>query len=116
MYLQRTISKGSCPLNSVGKSMSTKAVGSNAREDVTIQYKYKEGSDEERAAVVRAVEQGILKSEVPDIYNQEDKVCNYNYNNYRDCLPPVDMCTIDSYVIVYRTSSLRSPSWTENIL
>ena len=30
--------------------MSTKAVGSNARNDVTLEYKYKENSEQERAS------------------------------------------------------------------
>ena len=37
----------------VGKNISTKAVGSTDREDITSQYKYPEGSPEERAALGR---------------------------------------------------------------
>ena len=37
----------------VGKFISTKAVGSVDREDITLQYKYPEGSPEERAALQR---------------------------------------------------------------
>jgi transglutaminase 1 len=36
--------------DSIGKNMSTKAVGSNNREDVTLHYKYKENTPEERAS------------------------------------------------------------------
>lgn len=36
--------------DSVGKSISTKAVGSNKRQDITLDYKYPEGSVEERAS------------------------------------------------------------------
>lgn len=36
--------------NAVGKKISTKAVGSDNREDITLQYKYAEGSIEERIA------------------------------------------------------------------
>ena len=50
--------------------MSTKAVGSTKRVEVTGDYKFPEGSEEERATVIRAVEQGSLKHEVPDIYDQ----------------------------------------------
>lgn len=35
----------------VGKHISTKAVGSSQREDITLHYKYKEGSSSERAAL-----------------------------------------------------------------
>lgn len=37
----------------VGKKISTKAVGSTDREDITSHYKYPEGSPEERAALGR---------------------------------------------------------------
>lgn len=37
----------------IGKYISTKAVGSADREDLTMQYKYPEGSPEERAALQR---------------------------------------------------------------
>ena len=36
----------------VGKAISTKAVGSNLREDVTLEYKFQEGSTSERAALL----------------------------------------------------------------
>nr|XP_006116476.1 protein-glutamine gamma-glutamyltransferase 4 [Pelodiscus sinensis] len=38
----------------IGKSISTKAVGKNTREDITEQYKFPEGSPEERKAVEKA--------------------------------------------------------------
>uniref|UniRef100_A0A8C3IIU4 Transglutaminase 4 n=1 Tax=Chrysemys picta bellii TaxID=8478 RepID=A0A8C3IIU4_CHRPI len=38
----------------IGKSISTKAVGKNTREDITTQYKFPEGSPEERKAVEKA--------------------------------------------------------------
>uniref|UniRef100_A0A8C1YYE0 Protein-glutamine gamma-glutamyltransferase K n=1 Tax=Cyprinus carpio TaxID=7962 RepID=A0A8C1YYE0_CYPCA len=40
--------------NTIGQSISTKAVGSDARVDITHLYKYPEGSAEERIAVERA--------------------------------------------------------------
>ena len=36
----------------VGKKMSTKAIGSSDRQDVTDQYKFEEGSSSERAALL----------------------------------------------------------------
>ncbi|XP_065255958.1 protein-glutamine gamma-glutamyltransferase 4 [Emys orbicularis] len=38
----------------IGKSISTKAVGKTTREDITTQYKFPEGSPEERKAVEKA--------------------------------------------------------------
>ncbi|XP_048807188.1 protein-glutamine gamma-glutamyltransferase 4 [Lagopus muta] len=40
---------------SVGANISTKAVGQNRREDITWEYKFPEGSSEERASMKRAV-------------------------------------------------------------
>ncbi|XP_028623118.1 protein-glutamine gamma-glutamyltransferase 4 [Grammomys surdaster] len=39
---------------SIGKNISTKMVGENRREDVTLQYKFPEGSPEERKAMEKA--------------------------------------------------------------
>ena len=36
----------------VGKNISTKAIGSSNRQDITDQYKFREGSEEERAALL----------------------------------------------------------------
>ncbi len=36
----------------VGKNISTKAVGSDARQDITLEYKFAEGSTSERAALL----------------------------------------------------------------
>ncbi|XP_062254226.1 protein-glutamine gamma-glutamyltransferase 2 [Platichthys flesus] len=44
----------------VGKNISTKSVGSDAREDITHLYKYPEGSDEERGAFEKANHQNKL--------------------------------------------------------
>ncbi|NXS11598.1 TGM4 glutamyltransferase, partial [Neodrepanis coruscans] len=38
----------------IGKKISTKAVGQNKREDITLEYKYPEGSKEERKSMERA--------------------------------------------------------------
>ncbi|XP_065609806.1 protein-glutamine gamma-glutamyltransferase 4 [Cyrtonyx montezumae] len=40
---------------SIGASISTKAVGQNRREDITWEYKFPEGSSEERASMKRAI-------------------------------------------------------------
>ncbi|XP_037347095.2 protein-glutamine gamma-glutamyltransferase 2 [Pungitius pungitius] len=45
---------------SVGQKISTKSVGSDAREDITHLYKYPEGSDEEREAFRKANHQNKL--------------------------------------------------------
>nr|CAB3266930.1 transglutaminase [Phallusia mammillata] len=42
----------------VGRKLSTKAVGSNEREDLTDRYKYEEGSSDERKAFERAYAHG----------------------------------------------------------
>jgi len=47
--------------DSIGKNMSTKAVGNNNRNDVTLEYKYKENSPEERASH-QAAQAGDLKA------------------------------------------------------
>nr|XP_054774840.1 protein-glutamine gamma-glutamyltransferase K-like [Lytechinus pictus] len=49
----------SCQKDSAGHVISTKQVGSKERNDVTLLYKFKEGSPEERAAVEEAVSKGI---------------------------------------------------------
>uniref|UniRef100_A0A8C0HAX7 Transglutaminase 4 n=1 Tax=Chelonoidis abingdonii TaxID=106734 RepID=A0A8C0HAX7_CHEAB len=41
-------------IKTIGKNISTKAVGKNTREDITAQYKFPEGSPEERKAVEKA--------------------------------------------------------------
>ncbi|XP_018414784.1 PREDICTED: protein-glutamine gamma-glutamyltransferase E-like [Nanorana parkeri] len=51
----------------VGKNISTKAVGSNERIDITENYKYPEGSEEERAIYIKAreklVKMGIINKD-----------------------------------------------------
>ncbi|KAM8758068.1 protein-glutamine gamma-glutamyltransferase 2 [Acanthopagrus schlegelii] len=46
--------------STVGQKISTKSVGSDAREDITHLYKYPEGSDEERATFEKANHQNKL--------------------------------------------------------
>ncbi|XP_012938089.1 hemocyte protein-glutamine gamma-glutamyltransferase [Aplysia californica] len=50
----------------VGKSISTKMPNSDEREDVTLQYKPKEGSAEERAAVLKANQLASTRENVYD--------------------------------------------------
>ncbi|XP_078689081.1 protein-glutamine gamma-glutamyltransferase K-like [Branchiostoma floridae x Branchiostoma belcheri] len=58
--------------NSVGFHMSTKAVGTYGREDVTDNYKHPEGSDQERVAVRKAVGYGTTPWTYEDIIKNED--------------------------------------------
>ncbi|XP_076839967.1 protein-glutamine gamma-glutamyltransferase K-like [Brachyhypopomus gauderio] len=60
-----TFSKIKCETNLVGRSISTKAVGSDSRVDITHTYKYPEGSEEERNAVETASRYGSK----PDTYS-----------------------------------------------
>ena len=56
-------------------------MGSTRRNDITDVYKFKENSEEERATVIRAVEQGARRRDVDDIYNQTDVSPSVKYNN-----------------------------------
>ncbi|NXK53274.1 TGM4 glutamyltransferase, partial [Chauna torquata] len=47
--------KLSVETQSIGTNISTKAVGQNRREDITRQYKFPEGSSEERSSMQRAI-------------------------------------------------------------
>ncbi|CAG5125634.1 unnamed protein product, partial [Candidula unifasciata] len=53
--------------NYVGKKISTKAAGSNEREDITHSYKYPQGSEEEVAAVLKAGKTGSTR---PDLFSK----------------------------------------------
>ncbi|MCI4387790.1 hypothetical protein PGIGA_G00078190 [Pangasianodon gigas] len=68
VYWQRntdgTFSQIYCEKNAVGHCVSTKAVGSDKREDITHLYKHPEGSEEERIAVETATRYGSK----PNIY------------------------------------------------
>ncbi|XP_062870938.1 protein-glutamine gamma-glutamyltransferase K-like [Trichomycterus rosablanca] len=69
MYWQRnpngTFCQIYCEKNVVGHCISTKAVGSDEREDITHLYKHPEGSEEERIAVETASRYGSK----PDTYS-----------------------------------------------
>ncbi|XP_074868233.1 protein-glutamine gamma-glutamyltransferase 6-like [Carettochelys insculpta] len=54
VYQDGTRRKVYCDTETIGKAISTKALGSNARVDVTYNYKYPEGSPEERAVYKKA--------------------------------------------------------------
>uniref|UniRef100_A0A8C8S305 protein-glutamine gamma-glutamyltransferase n=1 Tax=Pelusios castaneus TaxID=367368 RepID=A0A8C8S305_9SAUR len=54
IYKDGTRKKVYCDTERIGKSISTKAVGSNSRVDVTNNYKYPEGSPEEREVYKKA--------------------------------------------------------------
>ncbi|KAM4708002.1 protein-glutamine gamma-glutamyltransferase K isoform 1-T4 [Discoglossus pictus] len=56
----------------VGHCISTKAVGSNAREDITYLYKYPEGSAEERNSVRTASQYGHKPMAVVDVEETSD--------------------------------------------
>lgn len=60
----------------IGKFISTKGVGSSIREDITNQYKYTEGSTEERAAFQKAVSK--LKSKKP--FMETDSIVALDFN------------------------------------
>lgn len=60
--------------SAIGHHISTKAVGQDAREDITLQYKYEEGSIEERNCVHRAFRYSSRKeSKVYDIKEPDVK-------------------------------------------
>ncbi|XP_048578578.1 protein-glutamine gamma-glutamyltransferase 4 isoform X2 [Nematostella vectensis] len=59
-----------------GTNISTKAVGSNEREDITELYKHKEGSPEERKAVERAL-RARGQHDYPSIVKPKDVTFSY---------------------------------------
>ncbi|GAA6092427.1 protein-glutamine gamma-glutamyltransferase K [Tachysurus ichikawai] len=77
IYWQKTLdgnfSKIHIEKNAVGHCISTKAVGSDQRSDITHLYKHPEGSEEERIAVETACRYGTK----PDVYESgaTDDVC-----------------------------------------
>ncbi|TSP09059.1 Protein-glutamine gamma-glutamyltransferase K [Bagarius yarrelli] len=71
--LDSTFSQIHIEKNAVGHCISTKAVGSDQRADITHLYKHPEGSEEERIAVETACRYGTK----PDVYasSKNDDVC-----------------------------------------
>uniref|UniRef100_UPI00398F3796 coagulation factor XIII A chain-like isoform X2 n=1 Tax=Pristiophorus japonicus TaxID=55135 RepID=UPI00398F3796 len=55
--------KGDVKTDEVGKLIVTKEIGSDGRKDITDQYKYQEGSREERMAQDSAIQYGVKKDQ-----------------------------------------------------
>lgn len=62
--------------SAVGKNISTKAVGSTNRNDITDNYKYPEGSEEEREVVAKVSQYSSRKTDLEAVYKirEEDDV------------------------------------------
>ncbi|XP_075702989.1 protein-glutamine gamma-glutamyltransferase 5-like [Rhinoderma darwinii] len=70
------VEKGQVDVLSIGKTISTKSVGSNTIEDITNQYKYEDGSTQERAVYEKAVAK--LKSKKP--FMGRDSIVALDFN------------------------------------
>ncbi|XP_077315153.1 protein-glutamine gamma-glutamyltransferase 5-like [Lithobates pipiens] len=68
--------KGQTDTYSIGKFISTKSIGSNTREDITDQYKYPEGSPQERAIFEKAVAK--IKSKKP--FRERDPIVALDFD------------------------------------
>ncbi|XP_040186531.1 protein-glutamine gamma-glutamyltransferase 5-like isoform X2 [Rana temporaria] len=68
--------KGQTDTYSIGKFISTKSIGSNTREDITDQYKYTEGSPQERAIFEKAVSK--IKFKKP--FRDRDPIVALDFN------------------------------------
>ncbi|XP_060706293.1 coagulation factor XIII A chain-like [Hemiscyllium ocellatum] len=55
--------KGDVKTDEIGKLVLTKEIGSDSRKDITNQYKYEEGSPEERMALNTAIQYGLKKEQ-----------------------------------------------------
>ncbi|CAH1269453.1 TGM1 [Branchiostoma lanceolatum] len=66
------IAKRNVHKSAVGWYISTKKVGCNEREDITENYKYPEGSDQERVAVREAARYGSYPEAYEDVIKKED--------------------------------------------
>ncbi|XP_016402437.1 protein-glutamine gamma-glutamyltransferase K-like, partial [Sinocyclocheilus rhinocerous] len=71
--------------NAIGHCISTKAVGSDKRVDITHQYKHPEGSEEERHAVETALRHGCRKCVYP-LPCAEDVVCDITMKGDGPCV------------------------------
>ncbi|KAH9499751.1 hypothetical protein Btru_077734 [Bulinus truncatus] len=67
----------------IGKSISTKAIGSNAREDLTEQYKPKEGTTAERIAVSCAY-LNTSKRDISTLNERIDKDVHFNVSETKE--------------------------------
>ncbi|XP_078065035.1 protein-glutamine gamma-glutamyltransferase K-like, partial [Mustelus asterias] len=76
VYWQRqqdgTFQKVLVQKKAVGHKISTKAVGSDGREDITESYKFSEGTDEERIAVETACRHGSRPDTYADQWTASD--------------------------------------------
>ncbi|XP_073539963.1 protein-glutamine gamma-glutamyltransferase 5-like [Phyllobates terribilis] len=70
------VEQGKVDTLTIGQSISTKSVGSNTREDITNQYKYGDGSAEERIVFEKAVAK--LKSKKP--FMERDSIVALDFN------------------------------------
>ncbi|XP_073462657.1 protein-glutamine gamma-glutamyltransferase 5-like [Aquarana catesbeiana] len=68
--------KGQTDTYSIGKFISTKSIGSNTREDITDQYKYPEGSPQERTIFEKAVAK--IKSKKP--FRERDPIVALDFD------------------------------------
>ncbi|XP_040292221.1 protein-glutamine gamma-glutamyltransferase 5-like [Bufo bufo] len=70
------VEKGEVDTLTIGKSISTKSVGSSLRDDITDQYKYIEGTTQERAIFEKAMAK--LKSKKP--FMERDSIVALDFN------------------------------------
>ncbi|KAL1250377.1 hypothetical protein QQF64_021382 [Cirrhinus molitorella] len=70
--------------NAIGHCISTKAVGSDRRVDITQQYKHPEGSEEERRAVETALRHGSRRCVYP-LPCAEDVICDVTLKGDGPC-------------------------------
>ncbi|XP_053309883.1 protein-glutamine gamma-glutamyltransferase 5-like [Spea bombifrons] len=70
------LERGQTDTLSIGKHISTKSVGSNTREDITSQYKYAEGSQEER----NVFEKALLKMKTTKPYKTSESVVALDFD------------------------------------
>ncbi|TRY67987.1 hypothetical protein DNTS_035550 [Danionella cerebrum] len=71
--------------NSIGQCISTKAVGSDKRVDITNLYKHREGSEEERHAVETALRHGSKRCTYPPAC-AEEVVCDITMKGDGPCV------------------------------
>ncbi|XP_051518862.1 protein-glutamine gamma-glutamyltransferase K [Myxocyprinus asiaticus] len=90
--------------NAVGHCISTKAVGSDKRVDITHHYKHPEGSEEERNAVETAIRHGSKRCIYP-LTCAEDVVCEVTMQGDGPC---VGKDAVISIALKNKCSSPRS--------
>lgn len=82
---EMTAVKEKTETSSIGNQISTKMVGKNLLNDITSDYKFKEGSKEERDAVIRATKFSSRKSQLDAIYDNklDDVKFDWTYTMYK---------------------------------